>query len=37
MVWNHEIHDSLTIMTVSRIEAMRLRNELPSELQEILK
>jgi ADP-ribose pyrophosphatase len=37
MVWSHEIHDSLTIMTVSRIEAMRLRNELPTELQEILR
>jgi 8-oxo-dGTP pyrophosphatase MutT (NUDIX family) len=37
MVWGHEIHDSLTIMTVSRIEAMRLRHELPTELQEILR
>ncbi len=37
MVWNNEIHDALTIMTVSRIEAMRLRSELPTELQEILR
>jgi 8-oxo-dGTP pyrophosphatase MutT (NUDIX family) len=37
MVWDHEIHDSLTTMTVARIEAMRLRHELPPELQEILR
>jgi 8-oxo-dGTP pyrophosphatase MutT (NUDIX family) len=37
MVWNHEIHDTLTIMAVARIEAMRLRNELPAALQEMLR
>jgi 8-oxo-dGTP pyrophosphatase MutT (NUDIX family) len=37
LVWSNEIHDALTTMTVARIEAMRLRNELPTELQEILR
>lgn len=37
MVWSNEIHDSITIMAVARIEAMRLRNELPAELAKILR
>jgi ADP-ribose pyrophosphatase len=37
MVWSFEIHDSITIMAVARIEAMRLRNELPPALQDILR
>lgn len=37
MVWSNEIHDSITIMAIARIEAMRLRNELPPDLSDILR
>ena len=32
LVWSGEIFDSMTVITVAKVEAMRLRNELPSEL-----
>ncbi len=37
MVWSYEIHDSITTMAIARLEAMRLRNELPDALQDILR
>ena len=32
MVWSGKIFDSMTVATVCKVEAMRLRNELPSDL-----
>lgn len=36
MVWNGQIHDSMTIMSVTKVEAMRLRSELPTALAALL-
>ncbi len=36
MVWSGEIFDSMTAATVAKVEAMRLRNELPDELTALL-
>lgn len=36
MVWSGEIYDSMTVATVTKVEAMRLRNELPTELAVLL-
>jgi 8-oxo-dGTP pyrophosphatase MutT (NUDIX family) len=36
LVWSGEIFDSMTVATVAKVEAMRLRNELPVVLTELL-
>ena len=36
LVWSGEIFDSMTVITVTKLEAMRLRNELPAELHSLL-
>ncbi len=36
LVWSGEIFDSMTVITVAKLEAMRLRNELPSQLRLLL-
>ena len=36
MVWSGEIYDSMTVATVTKVEAMRLRHELPAELAPLL-
>lgn len=36
LVWSGEVFDSMTVVTVAKLEAMRLRNELPAELIQLL-
>ena len=36
LVWSGEVFDSMTVITVTKLEAMRLRNELPAELHSLL-
>lgn len=37
LVWSGEVFDSMTVVTVTKLEAMRLRSELPAELDRLLK
>lgn len=36
MVWSGKIFDSMTVATLAKVEAMRLRNELPADLVALL-